>query len=216
MAKLTAPLFSLTASGTLAHAITFSSWKGIAYARTRVIPYNPKTDDQKEVRNIFTALSEMWKRMPFHTRNPFVLAVRGLPLTDRNKHVQVNVKPLQGETDLDNLVMSVSGGQAVPPATAVPTDATGQIITVTCTAPVVPSGYTLSSIFAAAIEDFDPNDATSGATFYAFAEEAPYTISVDVLTDGRFQVGAWCVFIRDSDGLVFTSAAVRSQIDIAA
>jgi len=52
MAKLTAPLFSLGARGSLAKTLVYSVWKGVAYARAHVTPANPDTDDQKEVRGI--------------------------------------------------------------------------------------------------------------------------------------------------------------------
>ena len=45
--RLTGPMFSLTASGTVGKTITMSKWKGRAYARTRVIPFNGRTADQQ-------------------------------------------------------------------------------------------------------------------------------------------------------------------------
>lgn len=214
MARLTGPLMSLTASGTLGKAITFSRWKGIAYARTRVIPFNPQTDDQDEVRNAFTCLNEMWKRMPMATRYPFIYSIRGRPLTARNRHIQVNVPALQGETTLDKLVMSVATGQAVPPATANAIDGGGQTIQVTATAPTVPAGYTLGAIQCAAIEDVDPNEATAGFTFFAQKSAPSYIIDVDVLAAGEFQIATWCYFTRDSDGQNFYSAALRAQVTV--
>jgi len=212
MARLTAPLFSLKASGTIAKALTFSSWKGISYARTRVIPYNPKSTDQTEVRGIFSTLAEMYKRMPTFARNPFIFAVRGLPLTARNKHVQVNVPALKGESDLNKLIMSISGGQAVPPVNVVETDAGAQVINITADAPTTPPGYTLGSIHAAAVLDGDPSPVIIRTTYVGYHQAAPYSIDIDVGTAGTYQTGCWCVFTRDSDGLIFMSAAVRDQV----
>jgi hypothetical protein len=48
-------MFSLTASGTLGDVITYSSWKGLPYARSRVIPANPRTNSQVSIRNTMTA-----------------------------------------------------------------------------------------------------------------------------------------------------------------
>lgn len=59
--KLTGPMFSLDARGTIGSAITFSFWKGINYARARVIPNNPKSDEQMAVRNIVSDASIAWK-----------------------------------------------------------------------------------------------------------------------------------------------------------
>lgn len=60
MVKLTGPMFSLGASGTLAKAVTFATWKGRAYARTRVIPSNPRTGLQVGMRAGITAAPPFW------------------------------------------------------------------------------------------------------------------------------------------------------------
>ena len=54
MTRVTGPLFSLTASGTIGDVITYSNWKGLPYVRTRVIPANPQTDNQVSARNTLT------------------------------------------------------------------------------------------------------------------------------------------------------------------
>ena len=46
MAKVTGPLMSMSASGSIAGAITFAIWKGRAYVRQLVIPSNPSTPAQ--------------------------------------------------------------------------------------------------------------------------------------------------------------------------
>jgi len=53
-------MMSLSASGTLADAITFSTWKGRGYVRERVIPSNPKTGGQTGRRAMFRFLSQAW------------------------------------------------------------------------------------------------------------------------------------------------------------
>ena len=61
MAKVTGPLLSLDASGSVAKTITFSRWKGINYVRQRVIPTYSNTADQVAMRDLITDLSEAWK-----------------------------------------------------------------------------------------------------------------------------------------------------------
>jgi hypothetical protein len=58
MAKLTGPLFSLEASGTVGRTITYSRWKGRAYSRRRVIPLNPMSANQVASRNLVRAASQ--------------------------------------------------------------------------------------------------------------------------------------------------------------
>jgi len=50
MAKVTGPLMSMSASGSIGKAITFAAWKGTSYVRELVIPHNPQSNDQGDVR----------------------------------------------------------------------------------------------------------------------------------------------------------------------
>jgi len=50
MAKVTGPLFSLSASGKIADAMVFFGWKGINVVRGWVIPANPQSADQGDQR----------------------------------------------------------------------------------------------------------------------------------------------------------------------
>jgi len=50
MAKVTGPLMSLDASGTVGKTAVFSKWKGRNYVRLRVIPMNRQTPDQQDAR----------------------------------------------------------------------------------------------------------------------------------------------------------------------
>lgn len=58
MAKVTGPLMSLSASGTVAKTATFSIWKGRAYVRQRVIPHNPQSPDQQLTRGYLAVLAK--------------------------------------------------------------------------------------------------------------------------------------------------------------
>ena len=61
MAKVTGPLLSLDASGTVASTMVFSRWKGINYVRQRVIPTYSNTFKQIAVRGVITDASQAWK-----------------------------------------------------------------------------------------------------------------------------------------------------------
>lgn len=58
MAKVTGPLMSLDASGTVAKTATFSKWKGRNYVRQRVIPVNRQTDAQQTLRSVLGTLAK--------------------------------------------------------------------------------------------------------------------------------------------------------------
>lgn len=61
MAKVTGPLLSLTARGSVAKTITFSVWKGVAYVRQLVIPTYSNTFKQMAVRDLMTQATQAWK-----------------------------------------------------------------------------------------------------------------------------------------------------------
>jgi len=210
MARLTAPLLSLAASGTIAKAITYSSWKGIAYARTRVVPANPKSVAQLEVRGVFSTLNEMWKRMPQLARDPWQNDVVSLPLTARNRHIQENVGVLKDESDMNNLVMSVAQGQAVPPEGASFTPGSDQI-TIAADTPTAPVGYTLTSMIVAVCKDGDPSPVFTTTTIAEEDDSDPYSVVLDSLAQVAYQCAIWCKWTRDSDSKVFYSSAARGQ-----
>lgn len=56
MAKVTGPLMSLEASGTIGNALTFSRWVGRPYVRRYTVPSNPQTLDQEVHRNRFSVI----------------------------------------------------------------------------------------------------------------------------------------------------------------
>lgn len=60
MARVQAPLLSLSASGTIGDAITFSTWKGRPYVRTRVIPANPRSGLQVGMRSGIAGAPRIW------------------------------------------------------------------------------------------------------------------------------------------------------------
>lgn len=60
MARLTGPLMSMSASGSIGGVIVFSTWKGRAYARQLVRPANPKSGGQVSMRAFMKFLSQAW------------------------------------------------------------------------------------------------------------------------------------------------------------
>ena len=66
MAKLSAPLLSLGASGQIGKALVAATWKGIAYFRQYVVPANPNTTAQKTQRNLMKAIVLAWRAYITH------------------------------------------------------------------------------------------------------------------------------------------------------
>lgn len=214
MARLTGPLFSLAASGTIAQTLTYSRWKGIYYVRTRVVPANPQSTGQVAVRNIFTNLNEMWKRMPSYAKESFTASVRGVPMTARNRFIQACAALLQGQGDLDLLEMGVSSGQAIEMDDVVWADGADGTATFTSNAPPAPTGYTLIDAYGLACLDGDPEEIIIRPWYYDGAGGAPWAGAVDVPADGDYQCGLVAVWQRDADSTLFYSVATLAQVAV--
>ena len=63
MARVSGPLFSMSASGTVGKAITFGIWKGRPWCRVWFKPENPKSDKQVNVRYAMTLLVAFWQSL---------------------------------------------------------------------------------------------------------------------------------------------------------
>jgi len=61
MARVTGPLMSLDASGTVGHTAVFSKWKGLNYVRLRVIPKNIRSADQQLTRGYLGVIAKAAK-----------------------------------------------------------------------------------------------------------------------------------------------------------
>jgi Family of unknown function (DUF6266) len=60
MARLTGPLFSLSASGKIANTLVYADWKGVSYVRSKVTPANPNTAAQQVQRARLTTALTNW------------------------------------------------------------------------------------------------------------------------------------------------------------
>lgn len=199
MSRTTAPLLSFGASGQIAKTQVYSTWKGRAYARRYVIPANPNTLDQQETRSTFAWLNNVWKYMPAEALDAWNAYGDASRFTARNGWIKANLSNLRSEADLTNLVMSPSaaGGLA---AAGISTAAGSGQITVTLTAPSLPTGWTITKAVAAAIRQQDPQ---TGALYVVSAAEdasAPYAPVITGLTASQvYVVGGWFIFEK-ADG----------------
>ena len=91
MTRVTGPLFSLTASGTIGDIITYSRWKGLAYVRTRVIPANPQTASQTSIRNTLTAGVSVYRdatSMPQASKSSWDYYASGTGMSGFNRYIK--------------------------------------------------------------------------------------------------------------------------------
>lgn len=200
MSKLTGPLFSLTARGTIGKALTYSQWRGIQYVRTRVVPANPQTTDQTEVRAVWATLCRLWNRMPALGREPWELAAVGNPFTDRNRFLGINVPLLRGQASMVNFEATPGVGAALPPLTAGSADGGAQVLNLTLTQPALPAGWTHLSATGIAFLNSDPAPVVTLTPVAAEDAITPFTlIALSMGAGGTFYWATWNV-LQAPDG----------------
>lgn len=207
MAKLIGPLLSFGARGQIGKAMVTSTWRGVDYARQYVIPANPRTTAQTAVRNLFAYLREMWKLAPSEVVATWNAFASGRPFTGMNKWVGENVRVLNGETDLINLIGSPGSGGGLPPsAFAATTGTTPGEIDFDFTVPTdIPDGWVLSKAVAVAVPDADPTGFFAGPFVQEVVAVAPWDGTLTGLPAGaNCQVMGWLVWEKPNGALAYS------------
>jgi hypothetical protein len=203
MAKTVAPLLSFSAGGQIAKTQVYASWKGRPYVRRYVVPANPNSPAQQETRGAFKFLMNVWKFFPGSATGAWALYANGFRITDRNAFAKANISPLRLATDLTDFTMSPSAASGLIAAdmAVVPSANT---LTVALTPPVLPVGWTITSAFAAAIRDQDPQTGTLYGVVAGFDESAPYSIALAGLVDGEdYVVGGWFQYTKPDGSFAY-------------
>jgi hypothetical protein len=201
---------SLGASGTLAKTLTYGAWKGISYARTRVIPANPQTSAQSLTRDVFAYLQQYYKFAPSIAREPWIAAVTGIPMTPINLVLSKNTGVIRSEIDLDLMVLSPGAKGGIPPTAIVITPGSHQL-SVAVTAPTGPSGWTLTAAQGVAVHDQDPHDPIDGNPIAVEDLTSTYTLVFTGLTSAEiYQVGVWLKWLTPNGDAAY-SVALRDQ-----
>lgn len=213
MPRLTGPLFSLTARKTLGKAITYSNWRGIQYARQRVIPTNPQTTSQTNNRNIWTTLNALWLRMGPISKAPWEASAAGQPYTDRNRFLQVNQFNMNGQVDMQDFDGSPGVGGAVPPVSITPSDGGGQLLVLTAVQPSLPTGWTQTGFAGIAFADGDPTTPLAVVSFEASDVAAPFTVaSIDVQSAGTYVWSGWNVLLAPDGTTRYSPSMSGTQV----
>lgn len=207
MAKLTGALLSMGASGTIGKTITYAAWKGVAYARQRVTPANPKTTKQTNNRAVWSMIGNAWLYAPAAIQSAFNAYASGKPMTGRNKFFSDNQKLLATDpvaTDITGFVISPGNNGGLPATGLVITPGSSQL-TVEADAPAAPAGWTLVKAHAAALINQDPTDAFSGEWFYLSDAVAPYSIVLTGLTPAQeYAVGFFLEWTRPDGSTAYS------------
>ena len=211
MAKITGPLLSLSASGTIASSMTYSRWKGIGYVRQRVIPANPNTAAQQGTRQTFSWLNAVARQMDANLMEAWE-AYAGLNrMTARNAIIRFNLADLIGEADLTNVILSppVRNG---PPIASAPITPGSEELEIAPVAPTLPTGWSIDQAFATAIRDQDPQSGTLYASTTDVDTASPWSITLTGLTASvDYVVGVWFRYLRPD--LTYAYGQSFQQVD---
>ena len=105
MAKLRSGILG-KASGAIANVVT-SSWKGINYARERVIPANPKSVSQSRVRGTLSSIVLIGRAVKTVFINTYwETLVKGTANSGWAKYVGTNQKAIQALEDYQNIKLA--------------------------------------------------------------------------------------------------------------
>ncbi len=137
MVKLTGPMFSLTASGTIGGTLTYASWKGRAYARQRVIPTNPQSAGQTGMRSMFKFLSQEWSGLSAPDQASYDADATAKEISPFNSYMALNMNrwknylpptmnftPAEASTPLTVTTQTLTGGEAYANIDLTPSAAT--------------------------------------------------------------------------------------------
>jgi len=213
MPKTTAPLLSFRASGQIGKTLVASKWRGRQYMREYVIPSNPQTAAQTEVRDTFKWLQRVYKTAPPLFTAAWARYAQGKVMTERNAFSKFNLTPLLSQADLTNFVFSPGAFGGLPPASASFTPGDDQI-TIGVTAPaVVPPGWSVQAAVATVIRQLDPQ---TGLLFDVSAGEdltAAYSILLTGLASAQtYRCGAWLRWLKPDGSIAFSTALTGTAL----
>lgn len=87
MATVKGPLMSMAASGTVAGAIVYSSWKGRPVVRRHAVPSNPKSGLQVGLRAVFKYITQAWGALSAAQKAKWDDLAAARNITPLNAHV---------------------------------------------------------------------------------------------------------------------------------
>lgn len=109
MARVTGPLMSMEASGTIGKTLTFAKWKGRPYVRQWVVPANPKSAAQTGIRKMLGFLAAAWAAIKTASEASYVTGAAADGISTFNRFIK------------ENMVLwreSLAPSQSSPPAAA--------------------------------------------------------------------------------------------------
>lgn len=84
MAKVTGPLFSVSASGNIKRTLVYTSSKGVAIVKKLTPATDKRSEAQDEQRNLYQFFVGIWNGLTPEQKEPWNTQAKGHPLTGFN------------------------------------------------------------------------------------------------------------------------------------
>jgi hypothetical protein len=91
MARVTGPLHSDSASGSIKGGLTYGSWKGRNYVRATVTPSNPRTAAQTGHRTLFAFIASLWGNLTAQNQATWADLASTFSITAFNAYMKENL-----------------------------------------------------------------------------------------------------------------------------
>lgn len=215
MAKITAPLLSFGARGTVGKVMTFADWRGVPYVRKHVIPANPRSTEQVVTRDTFANYNTRWKQGGPLMRAPWERFAVGQKLVGRNSYMGKNLQATRGDADLAAYIGSPGAKGGLPAASLVLATVAALGIEATITAPTPPTGWTLTSGIATCLIDQAADDPVGDVVQEGEQVAIPGDVDFTGLTAVDYYVQAWLKWEK-TDGSIAYGASISDTILVTA
>ena len=114
MAKVSGPLFSVSATGTIGKAFTFGTWKGIPYVREHFTPANPNTAEQVNLRTALRLAVAYWQSLGQANKDAYDAGASGQGLSGYNLYMKRAMNSYVSQLGTSTLPVSVSSSGIYP------------------------------------------------------------------------------------------------------
>jgi hypothetical protein len=217
MAKTTAPLLSMGASGQIGKTQVYGSWRGTSYARRYVIPANPQTQAQTDTRNIFLWLNEAWKVLSPSVQAVWTAFAKGKPMTDRNAWQQTNLPDLRvaggvPAVNLETLDVSPGVNAGLAAGGIATADAGGHNVTVTMTPPALPAGWAITHTHAVAFKTQNASVDKFYTSYYAKTDGAVYDPAPACGAAGTYDVFGFFEYTKPDGSVAYSPSLHATQV----
>lgn len=212
MSRTTAPLLSFSASGQIAKTQVYASWKGRPYVRRYVIPANPNTADQQEVRSAWKWLNDFYRLLPGAAAASWDAGALSRQITGRNLFLKKNLAEFRGDTDLaDLLAVTVANGGVAPTVLTI-TPGNDQL-TFAMLPPTLPTGWTIEAFHGIAMKDGDPTAVNPSVITYVTDATDPYSVVMaGLLSATLYRCWGWFTYIKPDGSIAYSGQSMTTGL----